>query len=59
MINTVFIRISAHLEYALILEAEKVNNRPASNKRPSPSDIEEAAPENSLNELSGLEIEKN
>ena len=37
---TVFIRISAqprisaHLEYAPILKAEKVNKRPASNKRP-------------------------
>ena len=40
--NTVFIRISAqlrtsaHLEQAPILKAEKVNRRPASNKRPPP-----------------------
>ena len=29
-------RISAHLEQAPILKAEKVNKRPASNKRPPP-----------------------
>ena len=29
-------RISAHLEYAPILKAEKVNKRPALNKRPPP-----------------------
>ena len=40
--DTVFIRISAqprisaHLEYAPILKVEKVNKRPASNKRPPP-----------------------
>ena len=40
LIDTVFIRISAqprisaHLEQAPILKAEKVNKRPASNKRP-------------------------
>ena len=33
---TVFIRISAHLEKAPILKVEKVDKRPASNKRPPP-----------------------
>ena len=33
---TVFIRISAHLELAPILKAEKFNKRPASNKCPPP-----------------------